>query len=89
MPVAARRGVVPRALAAQADGFEHIDPMVGTDPASLVLPIGCPTAHSQSRNPEWCATPAPVATEGMWDTQCDGGRLRPARCSNRGREQQS
>ena len=55
-----------RALAAQADGFEHIDPLLGTDPASLALPIGCPTAFPKPQ-PGWCATPAPVAADGMWE----------------------
>jgi sugar phosphate isomerase/epimerase len=65
--VYARRGDVPqRALAAQADGFEHIDPLLGTDPESLALPIGCPTAFPKPQ-PGWCATPAPRAGEGMWE----------------------
>jgi len=65
--VYARRGDVPRrALAAQADGFEHIDPLLGTDPATLALPIGCPTAFPKPE-PGWCATPAPRAGEGMWE----------------------
>jgi sugar phosphate isomerase/epimerase len=65
--VYARRGDVPqRALAAQADGFEHIDPLLGTDPASLALPIGCPTAFPKPQ-PGWCATPAPRAGDGMWE----------------------
>jgi len=39
--VYARRGdVSQRALAAQTDGFEHIDPLLGTEESSLVLPIG-------------------------------------------------
>jgi hypothetical protein len=63
--VYARRGDVPaRALAAQADGFEHIDPMIGIE--GLALPVGCPTAFPKPQ-PGWCATPAPVATEGMWE----------------------
>jgi sugar phosphate isomerase/epimerase len=65
--VYARRGGVPaRALAAQVDGFEHIDPLLGTDPTTLALPIGCPTAFPKPR-PGWCATPAPRAGEGMWE----------------------
>jgi sugar phosphate isomerase/epimerase len=81
--VYARRGDVPaRALAAQADGFEHIDPLIGTDPATLALPIGCPTAFPKPV-PEWCTTPAPVATEGMWEravrwwTAAPGALLEP------------
>jgi sugar phosphate isomerase/epimerase len=65
--VYARRGdVANRALAAQADGYEHIDPLLGTDPASLALPIGCPTAYPKPQ-PGWCATPAPSAGAGMWE----------------------
>jgi sugar phosphate isomerase/epimerase len=65
--VYARRGDVPqRALAAQADGFEHIDPLLGTDASSLALPIGCPTAFPKPQ-PGWCATPAPRVGEGMWE----------------------
>jgi sugar phosphate isomerase/epimerase len=65
--VYARRGdVANRALAARADGYEHIDPLLGTDPASLALPIGCPTAYPRPR-PGWCATPAPSAGAGMWE----------------------
>jgi len=65
--VYARRGdVSQRALAAQTDGFEHIDPLLGTEESSLVLPIGCPTAFPKPQ-PGWCATPAPRAGEGMWE----------------------
>ena len=65
--VYARRGdVIERALAAQADGFEHIDPLLGSDADSLALPIGCPTAFPKPRS-GWCATPAPTAAEGMWE----------------------
>jgi len=65
--VYARRGDVPaRAEAAAADGFAHIDPLIGADTASLVLPIGCPTAFPKPV-PGWCTTPAPVATDGMWE----------------------
>ena len=65
--VYARRGeVAERALAAQTDGYEHIDPLLGIDPASLALPIGCPTAFPKPR-PGWCSTPAPRAGQGMWE----------------------
>ena len=65
--VYARRGeVAERALAARTDGYEHIDPLLGIDPASLALPIGCPTAFPKPQ-PVWCATPAPRAGEGMWE----------------------
>jgi len=56
-----RRGdVAARALAARHDGFAHIDPLVGTDPALLALPIGCPTAFPRPVD-TWCSTPAPAA----------------------------
>ncbi|MDQ1475063.1 MAG: Xylose isomerase-like barrel [Actinomycetota bacterium] len=59
--------VVDRAGAAQADGFEHIDCMVGTDPASLALPIGCPTSFPKPID-TWCTTPAPSAeVDGAWE----------------------
>src|SRR4051795_9432749 len=40
--------------------------MVDVDPPSLALPVGCPTAFPKPQ-PGWCATPAPVDTDGMWD----------------------
>jgi sugar phosphate isomerase/epimerase len=59
--------VVDRAGAARADGFEHIDCMVGTDPASLALPIGCPTSFPKPID-TWCTTPAPSAeVDGAWE----------------------
>ena len=65
--VYARRGdVAQRAVAAQADGFEHIDPLLGTDVTTLALPIGCATAFPKPQ-PGWCATPAPRAGDGMWE----------------------
>jgi len=65
--VYARRGDGPaRARAARDDGYEHIDAMLGTDPATLALPIGCPTAFPKPQ-PGWCATPAPSAGDGMWE----------------------
>ena len=63
---ACRGDVVARALAARADGFEHIDPLLGTDAAALALPIGCPTAFPKPQ-PGWCATPAPRDGDGMWE----------------------
>jgi sugar phosphate isomerase/epimerase len=81
--VYAGAGDVPaRARAAAADGFEHIDPLLGTDAASLALPIGCPTAYPKPQ-PGWCATPAPTATDGMWEravrwwTAAPGALLEP------------
>jgi hypothetical protein len=65
--VYAARGDVPeRALAARDDGYAHIDPLLGSDEGGLALPIGCPTAFPKPQ-PGWCATPAPTATDGMWE----------------------
>jgi sugar phosphate isomerase/epimerase len=47
-------------------GFEHIDVLVDVDPASLVLPVGCPTAFPKPQ-PGWCSTPAPRDEPGMWE----------------------
>jgi len=59
--------VFDRAISAQADGFEHIDCMIGTDPERLALPIGCPTAYPKPVD-AWCTTPAPSAQfDGAWD----------------------
>ncbi|HEX5097803.1 MAG TPA: TIM barrel protein [Acidimicrobiia bacterium] len=64
---AARGDEVARAQAAAADGYAHIDPLLGTDPATLALPIGCPTAFPKPE-PAWCSTPAPAATlDGAWE----------------------
>ena len=62
------RGDEPaRAIAAKADGFAHIDPLYGTDPTTLALPIGCPTAFPKPVD-DWCSTPAPPATlDGAWE----------------------
>ncbi|HZP28824.1 MAG TPA: TIM barrel protein [Acidimicrobiia bacterium] len=58
--------VVARAEHARADGFDHVDVAVDVDPATLALPVGCPTAFPRPV-PGWCSTPAPVAGEGMWE----------------------
>lgn len=55
-----------RAMHARDIGFEHIDVSVDVDPASLVLPIGCPTAYPKPQ-PGWCTTPAPRDEPGMWE----------------------
>jgi sugar phosphate isomerase/epimerase len=63
---AAEADVVDRAARARDDGFDHIDVMLGTDPATLALPIGCPTAFPKPA-PTWCTTPAPPAGDGAWE----------------------
>jgi len=57
-----------RAAHAAELGFEHIDVMVDVDPATLPIPVGCPTAFPKPL-PGWCSTPAPASAAGpdMWD----------------------
>jgi sugar phosphate isomerase/epimerase len=47
-------------------GFDHIDVLVDVDPATLALPVGCPTAFPKPQ-PGWCSTPAPRDGPEMWD----------------------
>ncbi len=47
-------------------GFDHIDVVVDVDPATLALPVGCPTAFPKPQ-PGWCSTPAPRDGPDMWD----------------------
>ena len=68
--------VAERARLARDDGFEHIDPLVGTDPASLVLPIGCPTAFPRPQA-GWCSTPAPADAPGRWEKTVERFRAAP------------
>jgi sugar phosphate isomerase/epimerase len=63
---AAESSVVRRARQARADGFVHIDVSTEVDPATLVLPVGCPTSFPKPRS-GWCATPAPRDGPEMWD----------------------
>lgn len=49
---------VQRAERAKELGFEHIDVSTEVDPASLALPVGCPTSFPKPQ-PGWCTTPAP------------------------------
>jgi len=65
-----------RAERARDDGFEHIDPLVGTDPDSLVLPIGCPTAFPRTQA-GWCSTPAPADGPGRWEKTVERFRAAP------------
>ena len=76
--VYARRGdAAERALAARADGFAHIDPLVDTDPELLALPIGCPTAFPKPVD-TWCSTPAPSAQlDGAWERAVRWWRAAP------------
>lgn len=68
---------VARSRAAAADGFAHIDVLLGTDPASLALPIGCPTAFPKPVD-TWCATPAPAASlDGAWERAVRWWRAAP------------
>lgn len=70
--------VAGRARAAREDGFAHIDPMIGTDPDSLVLPIGCPTAFPKPVE-AWCTTPAPSADlDGAWERAVRWWRAAPS-----------
>ena len=76
--VYARRGdAAERALAARADGYAHIDPLVETDPELLALPIGCPTAFPKPVD-TWCSTPAPSAQlDGAWERAVRWWRAAP------------
>lgn len=58
--------VAQRSERARADGFDHIDVLVDVDAATLALPVGCPTAFPKPVV-GWCATPAPVNRDGMWE----------------------
>jgi sugar phosphate isomerase/epimerase len=63
----AQRGdAVARSQAAAADGYDHIDAMLGVAAATLALPIGCPTAFPKPVD-TWCTTPAPTDSPDMWD----------------------
>ena len=76
--VYARRGdVVEQSRAAAADGYAHIDPLLGVDESTLALPIGCPTSFPKPAN-VWCSTPAPSAEiEGSWDRAVRWWRAAP------------
>ncbi len=66
-----------RSQAAAADGFAHIDVLLGIDPATLALPVGCPTAFPKPVD-TWCATPAPAAAlDGAWDRAVRWWRAAP------------
>jgi sugar phosphate isomerase/epimerase len=57
-------------------GFEHIDPSTEDDPATLALPVGCPTSFPKPA-PGWCTTPAPSAGEGRWEWTVERFRAAP------------
>jgi sugar phosphate isomerase/epimerase len=59
---------------AKEHGYEHIDVMVDVDPATLVLPVGCPTSYPKPQ-PGWCATPAPRGE--MWEAAVRWWRRSP------------
>ena len=74
---AARGDAVERARAAAADGYAHIDPLLDVDPATLALPVGCPTAFPKPVD-AWCSTPAPNADiDGSWDRAVRWWRAAP------------
>src|SRR5436305_11661531 len=74
--VYAPRPVQERAELALTDAFDHIDVLVDVDPATLPLPVGCPTAFPKPR-PGWCSTPAPRAGPGMWERTVEWFRAAP------------
>ena len=74
--VYAPRPVEARAELAVADGFEPIDVLADVDPASLPLPVGCPTSFPKPR-PGWCATPAPRPGPGVWERTVGWFRAAP------------
>jgi sugar phosphate isomerase/epimerase len=75
--VYARAGdAAARSERAAADGYAHIDPLIGVDPASLALPVGCPTSFPKPTD-TWCSTPAPRDADGMWDRAVGWWRAAP------------
>lgn len=64
-----------RAELAAADGFDHIDVMLGTE-AGLALAVGCPIAFPRPE-PTWCSTPAPPASDDGWDRAVRWWRAAP------------
>ena len=66
-----------RARRGAADGFAHIDPLLGTDPASLALPIGCPTAFPKPhRRVVHDARAERASSTGCGSARCAGGAPR-------------
>ena len=85
----ARRRRRTRARRGAADGFAHIDPLLGTDPATLALPIGCPTAFPKPAT-GGARRPRRRDGDGMWDRAVRWWRAAPRRAARavggRGRE---
>jgi sugar phosphate isomerase/epimerase len=74
---ARRDDAVARSRAAEDDGYAHVDPSIDVDPATLALPVGCPTAFPKPRD-TWCSTPAPAAVlEDAWDRAVRWWRAAP------------
>jgi sugar phosphate isomerase/epimerase len=67
---------VRAAQLARDDGYAHVDVGVEVDPATLALPVGCPTAFPKPR-PQWCATPAPADGPGAWERSVRWWRAAP------------
>jgi sugar phosphate isomerase/epimerase len=70
---------VPAAEASQQArdlGFDFIDPSVDVDPATLVLPVGCP-ASDPNPVPGWAYSPAPRDAPGRWEETVERFRAAP------------
>lgn len=67
---------VRRSELARDDGFEHVDTMVGVDPATLAVPAGYPTAYPWPV-PGRCTTPAPSTRHSTWDESVERWRAAP------------
>jgi sugar phosphate isomerase/epimerase len=65
-----------RAELARADGFAHIDVLLGPGIDELALPVGCPLAFPKPAA-TWCSTPVPPAGEGAWDRAVRWWRAAP------------
>jgi sugar phosphate isomerase/epimerase len=65
-----------RAELARDDGFAHVDVMLGIDPSTLVLPVGCPISFPKPQA-TWCSTPAPPAGDGAWERTVRWWRAAP------------
>jgi Xylose isomerase-like TIM barrel len=57
-------------------GFDFIDPPVGTDPATLALPIGCPASDPNPIS-GWAYSPAPRDGPGVWEATVQRFRAAP------------